>query len=139
VVLPDGAYYGQVDPGLAVPLVRGHLRGEVVATALRGVTTEPPVVQAAVVEALRRFGPAAIRDVRGAGLQPVGHDTWTVYLEGDGPMPPSLVATVVRARRPPARLTCRAVADSAADSFEVAELWAEHPGERSRQRSDERC
>jgi len=125
VVLPDGAYYGRVEPADGVELVRAHLRDQVVADALRGVTTEPPVVQAAVVEALRRYGPAGIRDVRGAGLQPMGHDAWTVYLEGDGPVPARLVATVSRSKRPPALLTCRAVAESSADSYLVTDLRTE--------------
>jgi hypothetical protein len=122
VVLPDGAYYGRVEPAEAVELVRAHLHGQVVASALRGVSTEPPVAQAAIIEALRRFGPAGLQDVRGAGLQPLGHDAWTVYLSGSGPVPSSLVATVVRSKRPPALLTCRATAASSADGFEVRDL-----------------
>jgi hypothetical protein len=125
VVLPDGAYYGRVDPAQGVAVVEAHLREEVVATSLRGVSIEPPVVQAAVVEALQRFGPAGVRDVRGSGLQPLGADTWTVHLEGHGPVPPSLVATVIRTRRPPARLTCRAATESSADGYVVQELYAE--------------
>jgi len=126
VMLPDGAYNGQVEPADAVELVRSHLRDEVVASALRGVSTEPPVVQAAVVEALRRYGPAGIRQVWGAGLQPIGHDTWNVYLDGAGPVPARLVATVARTRRPPALLTCRAVAESSADSYVVQDLRVQH-------------
>jgi hypothetical protein len=122
VVLPDGAYYGRVEPTEAVELVRAHLRGEVVAAALRGLSTEPPVVQAAIVEVLSRFGPAGVRDVRGAGLQPIGHDAWTVFLEGSGAVPSSLVATVSRIKCPPARLTCRAAVDSSADSYVVQDL-----------------
>jgi (2Fe-2S) ferredoxin len=126
VLLPDGAYYGRVDPALGVAVVEAHLREEVVADFLRGVSTEPPVVQAAVVQALQRFGPAGIRDVRGSGLQPLGADTWTVHLEGHGPVPPSLVATVIRTRRPPARLTCRAVLESSADGYVVHDLRELH-------------
>jgi (2Fe-2S) ferredoxin len=122
VVLPDGAYYGQVDPADAVGVVRAHLREEVVASSLRGVSTEPPVVQAAVVEALHTYGPAGIRDVRGAGLQPIGHDAWTVHLDGSGPLPAHLVGTVERVKRPAARLTCRAVAESSADDYVVQDL-----------------
>jgi (2Fe-2S) ferredoxin len=122
VVLPDGAYYGRVEPTEAVDLVEAHLHGKVDASALRGVSTEPPVVQAAIVEALRRFGPAGVHDVRGAGLQPLGHDAWTVYLDGSGAVPPSLVATVTRSKREPALLTCRATAASTADGYVVREL-----------------
>jgi hypothetical protein len=126
VVLPDGAYYGQVEPEDGVALVESHLRGEVVAESLRGVSTEPPVVQAAVVEALQRYGPAGLHEVRASGLQPIGRDAWTVHLEGHGTVPRALVATVARTRRPPARLTCRAVAESSADGYVVRELRAEH-------------
>jgi (2Fe-2S) ferredoxin len=128
VVLPDGAYYGQVDPDVSIPLVEAHLRSEVAASFLRGVTTEPPVVQTAVVEALRRYGPAGIRDVRGAGLQPMGHDAWTVHLAGVGAVPAVLVATVVRTRSAAARLTCRATAETSAEAYVVRDLRPERAG-----------
>ena len=126
VVLPDGAYYGRVEPEDGVALVQAHLRDEVPADSLRGVSTEPPVVQAAIVQALQRFGPAGIRDVRGSGLQPLGRDAWLVHLEGEGAVPHALVATVERTRRPPARLTCRATLESSADGYVVQDLRELH-------------
>jgi (2Fe-2S) ferredoxin len=122
LVLPDGAYYGFLDPVTALPTVEAHLRGRVETAHLRGVASEPPPVQAAIVEALRRFGPAAITDIGGTHLRPVGPDRWEVRLAGSPPLPPLVEATVSGSRRPPAVLTCRAAGASTAYTYAVDSL-----------------
>lgn len=122
VVLPDGTYYGGLDPANAATVVERHLGGAVDTRHLRGSTSGPPVVQAAVAAALERFGPAAIDDARAAGVEAAGEDRWHVRLLGTGPVPATLLAVVARTRRPPARLTCRASVDASAAVHEVVEL-----------------
>ena len=63
LVLPDGACYGNLDADTAVDVVTSHLQGRVDVDHLRGVSTQPPVAQAAIAAALRRFGPAALSQV----------------------------------------------------------------------------
>lgn len=127
VVLPEGAYYGNLDPGSAVEVVQDHLRGLTRVDHLRGVSSEAPPVQAACIEALRRFGPGAVGDLRGAGLEPVGPETWLVRVTGTGPLPRAMTATVTRTLRPPQRLTCRAPGPAAVAEWTVTELRTE-PG-----------
>jgi len=62
VVLPDGIYYGNLDPDSAVETVRAHLRGEVPVQHLRGMTRVPPPAQVAVAAVHRRFGPLSAED-----------------------------------------------------------------------------
>jgi hypothetical protein len=122
LVLPDGFYYGGLDAATAVDVVRNHLGGRVDPEHLRGPSTEPPVVQAAIVAALRRFGSSGPRDLTGAGNRQVGPHTWSVRLAGSGSMPPVIEALVLRTTAPPAQLTCRATSETVAYVYEVAAL-----------------
>ncbi len=111
LVLPDGFYYGNLDPGTAVAAVRRHLRGEVAVEHLRGMAHFAPPVQAAVAAAFDRCGPLGADDVRVRSVRQVGphlgHGSETfVELElADGR---SARADILSVRRPEARLTCRA-------------------------------
>ena len=57
VLLPDGFYYGNLDPDTAVATVRQHLTGSVDPRWLRGMANFAPPVQAAVAAAYDRLGP----------------------------------------------------------------------------------
>jgi len=127
VLLPDGAYYGNLSAGSAVPVVEAHLAGTVTPAHLRGLSPEPPLVQAAVVAAHERFGPGGARDLVGEATEPVGTDTWRVRLAGRGTLPAAVEATVTRERRPPAKLTCRAAGEAAAYTYVVTDLRAADP------------
>ncbi|GAB3694641.1 sucrase ferredoxin [Angustibacter aerolatus] len=116
LVLPDGTTYGYLDPEVGVDVVRTHLDGGVDVERLRGPSTEPPVVQAAVVEVLRRFG-GGPRSVRGTGVRQVGPDRWQVGLAGTAPVPARLDVVVDRSWRPAAHLTCRATNEARAGTF----------------------
>lgn len=124
VVLPDGSYYGGLDPGSAVGVVEAHLAGAVDATRLRGNSTELPMVQAAVVAAHERFGPLGPRAIRGGEVLAEGPGRWRVRLTSHSAagVPPLLEAVVVRSVQAPARLTCHAVGTSSAVAYQVGEL-----------------
>jgi len=123
VVLPDGYYYGQVDPESAVATVRAHLAGAVDARWLRGMSAYPPPVQAAVVGAYARFGPlapGAVTVVESRRIGPEGGHGWTEVVELAVPGEPVGVrAHVLAVRRPEAQLTCRAVRETPATEYEV--------------------
>ena len=78
LVLPGGACYGNLDPGNVVEVVQAHLEDRVSVEHLRGISTQPPVGQAAVAAVLRRFGPAGCRRWRCAasGSWAVSRGRW---------------------------------------------------------------
>jgi hypothetical protein len=55
-------------------------------------------------------------------LHQQGEDSWLVVLDGSGPLPRAVEATVVRSRTAPARLTCRASGPTSAYRYDVPEL-----------------
>lgn len=122
VVLPDGAYYGDVEPAEAVDVVEAHLRGEMSVQHLRGLSTQPPVVQAAVSAVLARYGPAGPRDAVCTRVTRTADDAWTVELACTGPLPAAVTATVTRTRRAPALLTCQARQPSSSWEWHVPVL-----------------
>ena len=117
VVLPDGVYYGYLDPADAVGVVRRHLAGEVSAEHLRGVTRYPQAAQVAVGEAHRRWGPYGVRDVVVRSVGQLAPDRWEIRL--DLPGRGEVRAIVVTSIQAPARLTCRAPQDLSALSYTV--------------------
>jgi (2Fe-2S) ferredoxin len=122
LVLPGGACYGNLDPGNVVEVVQAHLEGRVSVDHLRGISTQPPVGQAAVAAVLRRFGPAGLSQVTVRSVRREGGESWSVLLAGSGPLPRAVEATVVRSRTAPARLTCRASGPTSAYRYDVADL-----------------
>ncbi|MEJ5913977.1 sucrase ferredoxin [Pseudokineococcus sp. 1T1Z-3] len=122
LVLPDGAYYGGVDPSAAERVVEEHLAGAVRTQHLRGVSNGPPVAQAAVLGVLARFGPASVRDAVAGRAAPLGGGRWEVPVTGTGALPPRCVVTVAQTQRPPARLTCRAPGEAVAVVHEAVDV-----------------
>ena len=121
LVLPDGTCYGRLDERSAVSVVQAHLEGAMSVDHLRGSSLAAPAAQAAMVEALRRYGPAGPRDVVATSCVQVGDGTFEVRLTGAGALP-DLCATVRRHHQASARLTCRATADSSAFAYAVESL-----------------
>jgi len=119
LVVPDGTTYGRLAQHDAVPVVEAHLRGEVDTAYLRGSSADPPAAQAAVVDAMRRWGPAGPLDIRPTSVRTTSRDEWTVELSGSATLPPAMTATVTRRRRAAELLTCRAAAASTADEYAV--------------------
>ena len=122
LLAPDGYYYGMLDASNAVGVVAAHLRGEVDPEFLRGSTDVPPVVQAAIAAARRRFAPAPARAVRAEELHALDVDRWAVTLTADGPFPARIHVVVTRSRQEPALLTCGAVQASSAAVFTASEI-----------------
>lgn len=113
VLLPDGATYGGLDVQAAAGVVEGHRAGRPDTAYLRGVVGHPRAVQAAVVAVHEQLGPLPWGSVVPEGTERLDR--------GEG----EAAATRVRLRladgraaevdvrehvRPPARLTCQAVA-----------------------------
>lgn len=121
VVLPDGVYYGQLDPDSAVSTVGSHLGGEVAVRHLRGMTRVPPPAQVAVAAVHDRFGPFGARDVRVSSVRRTSPGVWKVQLTAPRP-PTDLEVIVGSTRRTEAQLTCRAVAETPATEYHVIEL-----------------
>ncbi|GAA2738085.1 hypothetical protein GCM10009867_27890 [Pedococcus aerophilus] len=122
LLLPDGAYYGNLDVSSALDVVEAHLRGTVTARYFRGVSTRPPAVQAALSAVLSSYGPAGLDDVRDALCDSTGKDSFRVTVLGTGRLPVLVQADVTRTVAPPARLTCRAESGSSAWSWSVGAL-----------------
>jgi hypothetical protein len=122
VLLPDGAYYGDVEPSEAVGVVAAHLSGAMSARHLRGLSTQPPVVQAAFNDVLTRFGPAGPRDATATRLTRLAEDRWRVELTCSPPLPSNVTVTVTRSRRAPALLTCRAQQPAFAWQWSVGDV-----------------
>lgn len=119
LVVPDGTTYGRLAEQDAVRVVEAHLRGAVDPSHLRGSSADPPAAQAAVVDALRRWGPAGALDIRPTRVRTTAPDEWLVELSGSASLPPAMTATVTRRRSPAELLTCRAAAPSSADEYAV--------------------
>lgn len=115
LVLPDGTYYGMLDPEAAVDVVTDHLAGHLRADYLRGVAGLPTPAQAALVW-LVEHNPNARPTYAGTRGT---HDTgWRVSFTVDG-APIVLAVTATTAH--PARLTCRADRATSAWQFQVTD------------------
>jgi (2Fe-2S) ferredoxin len=123
VVLPDGFYYGNLDPDSAIDVVGQHLAGTVPSTHLRGMARYSPPVQAAVAASYERCAPLGPRDVIVRKVDRDGpHDghgsQTTVELDIAG-RPDPLRVEVLSVRRPAAQLTCRASRATPATEYRV--------------------
>jgi len=122
VLLPDGFYYGNLDPETAVGAVEQHLAGAVDARWLRGMANLPPPVQAAAAAVYERLGPLPPGAVTAETVHQVGpHDghgsqTTAVLRIGDATR---VRVQVLAVRRPVAQLTCRAARETPATEYQV--------------------
>jgi (2Fe-2S) ferredoxin len=121
VVLPDGVFYGNLDAASAVGVVDAHRRGATDVEHLRGLSTEAPLGQVAVAAALARYAPAPARAFSTTSVKALAPHRWRVHLTGTGHLP-DLDVVVVTSARPPARLTCAALRDTAAMAYEVESI-----------------
>jgi hypothetical protein len=122
VVLPDGVYYGNLDPEAAVETMGAHLAGEVAIAYLRGMTRVTPPAQAAVAAVHRHLGPLGPADVEVLRTEHPALGFWFVTLAVPGLGSGTLRAAVAAVRREPAQLTCRAVQHSPATEYRVVKL-----------------
>lgn len=121
VVVPDGVYYGGLDPEVAPTVVRQHLANRIHADHLRGYTDLDIPQQAAVIAALRRFGPAGRHDWTVLRTE-YGVGAATVWLAGGVGLPDRVEVRLRAERTVPHRLTCRADRDSSVLEYRIVEL-----------------
>ncbi|MFY0408924.1 sucrase ferredoxin [Solicola sp. PLA-1-18] len=122
LLVPDGTTYGGLDPHVATDVVAEHLAGRVSPDHLRGVSGQPPIVQAVTVAAHEQLGPAGPGDVVGHTITTTGEHRWTVRLHCTGALPAGVEADVVGTRREAAHLTCVAPAATRAWEWSVGPL-----------------
>jgi (2Fe-2S) ferredoxin len=126
VVLPDGFYYGNLDPYSALVTVAAHLRGIVLPDQLRGMARFLPPVQAAVAAAYRRYGPLGPSDVTVRSAEDIGphhgHGSETIVELAIEPQQRLLTVRVLAVRRPEAKLTCRAARETPATEYRIIDV-----------------
>jgi len=126
VLLPDGFYYGNLDPESALATVDAHLAGRVLPDRLRGMARFLPPVQAAVIAAYRRYGPLVPSDVSVRATQHIGphhgHGSETFVELVIEPQRLAVRAHVLSVRRSEAQLTCRAARETPATEYQVIDF-----------------
>jgi (2Fe-2S) ferredoxin len=125
-VLPDGFYYGNVDPESALATVEAYLDGTVIADGLRGMARFLPPVQAAVIAAYQRFGPLGPADVTVHSTEHIGphhgHGSETFVDLVIEPLQRMVRVQVLSIRRTDAQLTCRAVRETPATEYQIIDF-----------------
>jgi len=126
VLLPDGFYYGNLDPASALATVEAHLAGTVFPDRLRGMARFLPPVQAAVIAAHQRYGPLAPSDVSVRATQHIGphhgHGSETFVELAIVPQRLVVRVHVLSLRRTEARLTCRAARETPATEYRIIDF-----------------
>jgi (2Fe-2S) ferredoxin len=126
VLLPDGFYYGNLDPESALATVDAHLAGRVLPDRLRGMARFLPPVQAAVIAAYQRYGPLVPSDVSIRGTEHIGphhgHGSETYVDLAIEPQRLAVRAHVLSIRRTEAQLTCRAARETPATEYQVIDF-----------------
>lgn len=120
ILLPDGAYYGNLEPAAAVQVVEQHLAGRVSIDELRGLARHPPVAQAAFGAAHARWGPFGANEVQVRRIAQIEVDQWEIDLVL--PARPAVRMIVQTSARPPAFLTCRAPRATSAVAYDVTSV-----------------
>lgn len=105
VVLPDGVYYGRVEPSEVWPLLESALAGEIHLPCYRGRSCHSFPVQAAERAVRDATGARGVGDVRFLGGAETGTG-WRVHLSAAGV---DYVVDVRREEGEPTHLTCSAV------------------------------
>ena len=128
VVLPDGLYYGNLDPESALATVESHLGGTVVPDRLRGMARFVPPVQAAVIAAYQRYGPLGPSDVTVGETEHIGphhgHGSETFVDLVIQPTQRRARVHVLSVRRADAQLTCRAARATPATEYRIIDFRA---------------
>jgi hypothetical protein len=126
VLLPDGFYYGNLDPQSAVTTVEAHLGGTVLPDRLRGMTRFLPPVQAAIIAVYQRYGPLGASDVTVRATEHIGphhgHGSETFVDLVIEPQQRMVKVHVLSARRADAQLTCRAVRETPATEYRIIDV-----------------
>jgi hypothetical protein len=126
VLLPDGFYYGNLEPNTATATVEAHLAGTVVPDHLRGMARFLPPVQAAAVAMYRRYGPLGPSDVTVRRVEHIGphhgHGSETIVDLVIESLRQMARVRVLSIRRSEAQLTCRATRETPATEYRVIDF-----------------
>ena len=126
VLLPDGFYYGNLDPASAVDTVEAHLACTVLPDRLRGMARYLPPVQAAAIAAYERYGPLSPSDVAVQATEHIGphqgHGSETIVDLVIEPQQREVRVRVLSARRTDAQLTCRATRQTPATEYRIIDF-----------------
>ena len=126
VLLPDGFYYGNLDPATARDTVEAHLAGSVLTDRLRGMARHLPPAQAAAIAAYERFGPLGPSDVSVRATEHIGphrgHGSETIVDLVVGPQLRLVRVRVLSVRRADAQLTCRASRETPATEYRIVDF-----------------
>ena len=120
VILPDGVYYGDLDPVSAGSVVRDHLAGVVRADHLRGFSGYPPPAQAAMNALYRQLDATTARRLRYRDQLELAPRRWRARFTLAEAEPRIDISVDVTAEsETAARLTCRAARPTHATSYRV--------------------
>lgn len=119
VCLPEGVYYGHVDPDDADRLLDAHAAGHLDLDHLRGRTTEPMVVQAAEHAVRARWGITGLDDVAPVEWNSTGSGEHRVVLRWAGE---DAVVHLVDDPLPPRATTCHDEEDWGPNHFRVVDV-----------------
>ena len=126
VLLPDGFYYGNLDPVSARDTVEAHLAGTVLPDRLRGMARYLPPVQAAAIAAYERYGPLSPSDVIVRATEHIGphhgHGSETIVDLVIEPQQRMVRVQILSVRRPDAQLTCRAARETPATEYQIIDF-----------------
>lgn len=130
LVLPDGLYYGRVDPAAAVGVADGHLAGRLDLERLRGRSGMAMSLQAAEIELRRYLNEDRLdavrfvsRQVDGALDAPGGHVTEAVFdVDFEGGAQRFAVSVRSEYGADLFRLTCKAAHDDAIPGHDVHDI-----------------
>ncbi len=117
VVLPEGLYYGRLDPQRAIGVAGGHLAGELDLDHLRGRSSYPMPVQAAELHLRRQLRATRIADVELVRRATVGDVTTATFAVAGGTYDVRVRTLVDPASA--TRLTCKAHRDNPVPRHEL--------------------
>jgi len=124
VCLPDGTYYGRVQPDEAAALLAEHRAGLIALDRYRGRSCHPPAVQVAEWHARRHLGERRLDGITVVSTEPgPGEGTVVVVLEPRG-RGDALAVVLRRERAAPAQLTCHVHRESQPWAYRMVDL---HP------------
>ena len=120
VTLPDGIYYGGLDPDRAVAVVSAHLAGQIDLDAYRGRSAHPFVVQAAEWFLRHDGGIVGVEAVRWIGREALADDRWRITFAT--PSDEVIVDVAVDRDSDARQLTCRAEQPGRPPRYELLDL-----------------
>jgi Sucrase/ferredoxin-like len=123
VSLPDGVYYGRVEPDEAAALLAAHRAGTIDLERYRGRSYLPPLVQAADLYARRHLGETRIDGLTVLSTEPGPDGTTLVVLQQRGGDSVAVVVERVRVDEP-VQLTCHVPELSRPWSYRLVDVRA---------------